>query len=954
VLALNAPPGAKKDFNMTSPDLASMTLKDLRQLASEHSLPNRSRLAKQDLISALNQLIVTKDDSTPSPETKTPTNEPSADTVTDNAETAPATNDTGSPAETFEQAEQNQEQEAAPTEEIVLGPDTVAALTNGGTSAGTNAENSNEASKDQPETQTNSANDDEGTRSDESAATDENGDENDESTGRKKRRRRRRRGGRGRKNHDHDQENDSPANDDTESATADADAAAESTTTTAESSSDNDAATETPDSESDKDASNQQGGRKGRDRKSDSGQEKHRKPRRPRLNGPVRKVPSVLERLRTFTGGILELCDPETPRWAQARLSELLAEAGLVETPCEGEPHEDFHEIVGTLESKLPSGHIAAIMQPGFCLRGDRGDLFALRKAHVRVSANTEGSDSEEEGHENENDIEGGSAVTETAKDTPQVTDAEKDTQQDSATEQTDTEAIVDGEESVTSGSNESGERNETAEETREDKPRRRRSSRRRDDDSDSDGTAKLKHEPKQEKAENTDEQPEEVATKPRRIRNPLPVTLAEIAEDAPVAEAFSELGLSRNLSATLAAMGFESPSPIQAQGIPVALASKDMIGQAQTGTGKTAAFMLPSISRLSTMETIDGEPSPAPSVMVLCPTRELARQVDAETQKMSAGSSLRTALLYGGVPLDGQIRELERGVHVIIGTPGRVIDLIKRGHLDLSKVQIAVLDEADQMLDIGFLPDVEWLLKRCPEGRQTLLFSATMPPEIKTLTERFQRDPEHVHVAPQQVTAASVDQKYIAVDQDKKTKLLAHFIETFEPTQLVVFCKTKAQTDRVARVLSKKNLQAGAIHGDLPQKKREKTLNDFRAGTLPCLIATNVAARGLDIPSVSHVVNFDVPENPEEYVHRIGRTGRLGGTQGVARTFVTPEDGQFFTEIEKHIGLLLEEEVVEGITASTASAPKERTIAATTQKKGIKIIKPLSGGFRLGRGRRK
>ena len=197
------------------------------------------------------------------------------------------------------------------------------------------------------------------------------------------------------------------------------------------------------------------------------------------------------------------------------------------------------------------------------------------------------------------------------------------------------------------------------------------------------------------------------------------------------------------------------------------------------------------------------------------------------------------------------------------------------------------MLDEADQMLDIGFLPDIEWVLRHSPPERQVLFFSATMPPEIKKLAEQYQRDPTHIHVAPERVTADQVDQKYIAVDRNKKNTLLAHFIETFDPEQLVVFCKTKAQTDRVAKVLKQHKLKAQSIHGDLPQGKREKTLQSFRDGSLRCLIATNVAARGIDIPSVTHVVNYDVPENPEEYVHRIGRTGRMGKT-GVARTFVT------------------------------------------------------------------
>jgi ATP-dependent RNA helicase DeaD len=441
---------------------------------------------------------------------------------------------------------------------------------------------------------------------------------------------------------------------------------------------------------------------------------------------------------------------------------------------------------------------------------------------------------------------------------------------------------------------------------------------------------------------------------KPRRNRRgrkaskaptlPLQPQEAEELAARPKAEGFRALGLNEQILADLVDVGYENPSPIQAAAIPVVLEGKDVIGQALTGTGKTAAFSLPALDKLYRLE---GE---GPVALVLCPTRELARQVHAEVTRMAGKSGARACLVYGGVSLEDQVDALNLNPHIVIGTPGRIIDHMRRRNLDTSRMGLVVLDEADQMLDIGFLPDITYILKHTPPSRQTMLFSATMPDEIKKLASDYMSNPEHLHTMPEAATVAKVDQKYIAVDQNKKTTLLAHFIEVREPKQMVVFCKTKHQTDRVAKVLKQKDLSAGAIHGDLPQSKRERTLRDFRDGSLQCLIATNVAARGLDIPSVSHVVNYDVPETPEEYVHRIGRTGRMG-KDGIARTFVTPEDGQFLLEIEKHIGLLLEEEIVEGITASTATEVK-RTIAAPT-KGAPRLLKPIAGGIRLGRRRR-
>jgi ATP-dependent RNA helicase DeaD len=435
--------------------------------------------------------------------------------------------------------------------------------------------------------------------------------------------------------------------------------------------------------------------------------------------------------------------------------------------------------------------------------------------------------------------------------------------------------------------------------------------------------------------------------TVPASVAPTLPLVMQQAEELAarPKSETFRALGLNDQIIADLASMGFNAPTPIQSEGIPVAISGKDMIGQAQTGTGKTAAFVLPMLHRLYQLE---GE---GPVALVLTPTRELAKQVHDAFCKMAGESGARAALVYGGVSMDDQFDALDRKPHVIIGTPGRIIDHMKRRTIDLSRLAIAVLDEADQMLDIGFWPDVMWIMSHTPPARQTLLFSATFPDPIRTMAEKHMRDPVHVRIKPAQVTVEQVDQKYIAVAHDRKTSLLAHFIETQNPEQLVVFCRTKHQTDRVAEVLKRKNLSAGAIHGDLPQNKRERMLQDFRNRDLQCLIATNVAARGLDIPSVSHVVNYDIPENPEEYVHRIGRTAR-NGARGVARTFITPEDGQFLLEIEKHIGLELEEEEIEGFTTHAKGATEVKRPIADMAVGTPRLLKPLVGGIRLGRRR--
>jgi ATP-dependent RNA helicase DeaD len=632
----------------------------------------------------------------------------------------------------------------------------------------------------------------------------------------------------------------------------------------------------------------------------------------------------VLDRLCTFSRGLIELCDPGTPNWAQPRLAELLAEAGVSPTPCTGLPHPDFHTVLGSIATTaVPAGHIAEVTSPGFSLRGDRGDLFPLKKAQVRIA---EGA--QQPLPQSAPPVAPVApvapvvpAVPATPVETPPVAVAVAPVAVSAPVAPA---AIVMAAPVVAAPVAEVEEI--TAEVQAPPRPEIPPPAQGRDPH-------------RRHGRESADIAP----------RLPLAPQIAEELAARPKAEGFRALGLNDQILADLAAVGWKEPSPIQVEGIPHVMVRKDVLGQAQTGTGKTGAFALPMLQRLYSLEREQGAP---PAVLVLAPTRELARQVHSEFVKMAGASGARCALIYGGVPMDEQFRALERAPHVVIGTPGRVIDLMKRRALDLSRLEALILDEADQMLDIGFWPDIQYVVGHTPPSRQMLLFSATFPQPILDLISRHMKDPVHVRIAPKQVTVEQVDQAFIAVAQNRKNDLLDHFIERQDPPQLVVFCKTKHQTDRVAEVLKRRKKSAAAIHGDLPQSRREKTLQAFRDGELQCLIATNVAARGLDIPTVSHVVNYDVPETPEEYVHRIGRTAR-NGAKGVARTFITPEDGQFLLEIEKHIGLLLEEEVVDGFSndpGAAASGPKR--ILAETQPGSFQLLKPITGAIRLGRRR--
>ncbi len=359
----------------------------------------------------------------------------------------------------------------------------------------------------------------------------------------------------------------------------------------------------------------------------------------------------------------------------------------------------------------------------------------------------------------------------------------------------------------------------------------------------------------------------------------------------------FSELGLSPKVLAAIEAAGYTVPTPIQEQAIPIALSGRDVLGIAQTGTGKTASFVLPMLTRLETGRAR----ARMPRSLILAPTRELAAQVAENFERYGANHKLTLALIIGGVSFDDQLRKLSRGVDVLIATPGRLLDHFTRGKLLLTGVEILVIDEADRMLDMGFIPDIERICSLLPPSRQTLFFSATMPKEIQRLVERFLKDPEKVEVTPQASAAPSITQRFRFTSWDAKQKreVLRDWIKTEEVKNAIIFCNRKKDVDILYKSLMKHGLNAGCLHGDMDQMSRTSTLDRFRAGEVALLCASDVAARGLDIPDVSHVFNYDVPIVAEDYIHRIGRTGRAG-KKGFSATLVTDDDMRTVREIEK------------------------------------------------------
>ncbi|HET7845588.1 MAG TPA: DEAD/DEAH box helicase, partial [Xanthomonadales bacterium] len=362
---------------------------------------------------------------------------------------------------------------------------------------------------------------------------------------------------------------------------------------------------------------------------------------------------------------------------------------------------------------------------------------------------------------------------------------------------------------------------------------------------------------------------------------------------DAASTPPFASLGLSAPVLEALAAVGYESPSPIQAATIPPLLEGRDVLGQAQTGTGKTAAFALPALSKLALDQRL-------PQVLVLAPTRELAIQVAEAFQRYAAKlPGFHVLPIYGGQAYGPQLGGLRRGAHVVVGTPGRMIDHLDRKSLDLSQVRWLVLDEADEMLRMGFIDDVEKILKSVPAERQTALFSATMPPPIKRIAQTYLRDPVEVTIAAKTRTATTVRQRYWLVSGMHKLDALTRILEAETFDGMIVFARTKQATEELAERLEARGFSAAAINGDIQQQQRERTIARLKDGQLDILVATDVAARGLDVERISHVVNYDIPYDSESYVHRIGRTGRAGRS-GDAISFVTPRERGLLNRIEK------------------------------------------------------
>jgi superfamily II DNA/RNA helicase len=363
----------------------------------------------------------------------------------------------------------------------------------------------------------------------------------------------------------------------------------------------------------------------------------------------------------------------------------------------------------------------------------------------------------------------------------------------------------------------------------------------------------------------------------------------------------FAELGLSAKVQAAIQAAGYTQPTPIQVQAIPVAVSGRDVLGIAQTGTGKTAGYVLPLLARLEAGRAR----ARMPRSLILAPTRELAAQVEQSFEKYGINHKLSVALLIGGVSPDEQLRKLDRGVDVLIATPGRLLDHFGRGKILLTGVEVLVIDEADRMLDMGFIPDIEKICKLLPPRRQTLFFSATMPSEIQRLVDTFLRDPARIEVARPATTAKTITQlfRYCPSTEDwEKREVLRELIRSERVKNAIIFCNRKRDVAILLKSLQKHGFNAGALHGDMDQSSRMATLDAFREGRITLLAASDVAARGLDIPDVSHIFNFDVPWQSDDYVHRIGRTGRAG-KEGRSLTLVTPDDIKQLNDIEKMLG---------------------------------------------------
>ena len=362
----------------------------------------------------------------------------------------------------------------------------------------------------------------------------------------------------------------------------------------------------------------------------------------------------------------------------------------------------------------------------------------------------------------------------------------------------------------------------------------------------------------------------------------------------------FSKLGLIEKVVEGVRAMGYVDPTPIQFRAIPLVLAGRDVIGSAQTGTGKTAAFALPILSKLG------HHSSAGPRVLILEPTRELAAQVETSFRDYSRFMDLKTTVVFGGVGYGRQNDELKAGTDIVVATPGRLLDHLEQGTVKLDKVEFLVLDEADRMLDMGFLPDVRRIIEKCPKHRHTALFSATVPPQIETLIQWAMHHPETIEIGARRSPAETVKHVIYPVADAQKTDLLLELLKRVNYDSVIVFCRTKHGADRIAHTLKRNNHAVAVLHSNRTQREREQALKGFRDGRFEVLVATDIAARGLDIADVSHVINYDVPQHPEDYIHRIGRTGRAEST-GDAFTIMVAEDASHVFAIERFISQKIE-----------------------------------------------
>lgn len=356
----------------------------------------------------------------------------------------------------------------------------------------------------------------------------------------------------------------------------------------------------------------------------------------------------------------------------------------------------------------------------------------------------------------------------------------------------------------------------------------------------------------------------------------------------------FEELNLSKELQMGISDMGFEEMTPIQAKAIPVVLEGKDIIGQAQTGTGKTASFGIP------ILELVD-EDSIKIQALILCPTRELSIQVADEISKLGKyKEGIRVLAVYGGQPIERQIKALKKGVQIVVGTPGRVMDHMRRKTIRTGNIRMIVLDEADEMFDMGFRDDIEFVMQQLPAERQTIFFSATMPKEIIKFASKYQRDPEIIKVIPKELTVPRVEQAYFELDEHMKTEILSRLLDIYNPKQTIVFCNTKRKVDELVAQLQTRGYFADGLHGDLRQSQRDRVMAKFRTGSIDILVATDVAARGIDVDDIDLVINYDLPQDPEYYVHRIGRTARAG-REGKAFSFIVGRDKNKLRDIQRY-----------------------------------------------------